>query len=291
MKAAKFIVFFGVVAAASATSLTTVNFNFTGLAENAPLTGGTGPFGSITNYMNSVLSAAGCTGCSVTVTGAFADTTWNGGGHTTGPGSGGTSLTLGNSNGATASNTNSTLNGGPPDTFLATTNDTDTSTDSQITMTFSGLTVSGAASFDYEIFPDALCAELDGAGHTKSCGVNNANLPGFTFQTGTGTIFTRNAVAPGTTNGAAVDSLKGSAVTGQDPETAPQYIGAWGGSLSSTNQLDFIDWPATIGIDNLSINFTPSDPPSTVPEPVSVFLLGSVVAGLAVRTKFLRKTA
>jgi len=69
---------------------TSVNFSFdtqtingntiTGLSSGATAA-------QIQAYMNAVLSAAGCTGCSVTVlSGAVADQTYNGGGHVTGPG-------------------------------------------------------------------------------------------------------------------------------------------------------------------------------------------------------------
>jgi hypothetical protein len=34
-------------------------------------------------------------------------------------------------------------------------------------------------------------------------------------------------------------------------ELAPQAIGSWSGSLTGATELDFLDWPATIGIDNL----------------------------------------
>ncbi len=86
--------FFGMAAVASATSVT---FNFNSLGENATAS-------TIASYMNGVLSTAGCTGCSVTVTGAVADTTYDGEGpchRTQQPELGAAkSLTLGTSDGA-----------------------------------------------------------------------------------------------------------------------------------------------------------------------------------------------
>ena len=90
------LVFFGTVVVASATS---VLFTFdtqvingqtiNGLSANASLN-------SIQNYMDQVLTASGCAGCTVSVTGAAADQTYNGEGYVVGPG--GKSLTLGTSN-------------------------------------------------------------------------------------------------------------------------------------------------------------------------------------------------
>jgi hypothetical protein len=270
MTVTRALLFFGVVAVASATSVTTL-FNFNSLGENATAA-------QISTYMDGVLSAAGCTGCSVTVQGAVADTTYNGEGHVTGPGSAGPngtavkSLTLGTSDGATASNTTSVLNSSY-DTFIANTNDASTQISNEITMKFSGFTINGSASFDYEIFPDA------------------ANTPDFEFEAGTnssgtdpavasfGTNGIQYGVAPGTTNGNTNNSPNSST------ETSLQYIGTWSGTLSNDNELDFVDWPATIGVDNLSISWTQSGGTSPVPDPASVLLLGTVVAGLALRKK------
>ena len=246
---------------------------------------------TIASYMNGVLTAAGCTGCSVTVTGAVADTTYNGEGHVTGPGSAGTggtaakSLTLGTSDGATASNTTSSINSGY-DTFLANTNDASTQIASQITMKFSGFTINGNASFDYEIFPDGSCTSLP-------C---SAGAPDFKFEAGTnstgtdplvtsfGTNGDQLGVTPGTTDGNTNNSPLSSS------EATPQFIGTWSGSLSNVNELDFIDWPATIGVDNLSVNWTTTTQQSPVPEPFSVVLLGTIVGGIALRKK-IRKAA
>jgi hypothetical protein len=294
MKVTSTLLFFGVAAVASATSVT---FSFTtqtingttiqGLAENASTS-------QIQTYMDSVLTAAGCTGCSVQVTGAFADQTWNGDGHVTGPGatSASKSYTLGTSNGpyTAGSNTNSVVNS-TYDTFLATTNDADSATDSQITMKFSGFTINGSASFDYEIFPNINCTALT----PSSCGgTGDPNQPDFKFEAGTnstgtdplvnsfGTNGVQLGVTPGTTNG----NTNNSPDSGS--ETAPQYIGSWSGSLSGVNELDFVDWPATIGVDNLSVSWNTSTSP--VPEPYSLLLFGTVVAAIGLRKK-IRKTA
>jgi hypothetical protein len=293
MKATRIMFFFGIAAVASATSVTfsfdttTINGTvITGISDTATPT-------QIQNYMNSVLSAAGCTGCTVSISsGTYADQTWNADGHTTGPGvsSASTSLTLGNSNGATASNTNSVL--GAADTFLANTSDTGAQTASQITMKFSGFTINGAASFDYEIFPNIQCPALT----TSSCGgTGMPNQPDFKFEAGTNSNGTDAAVTSFGTNGTQLAITPG---TGNDGNTnnsplstselAPQYIGTWSGTLSNVNELDFVDWPATVGVDNLSVSWTTTGQ-SPVPDPSSVLLLGTLVAGIALR-KRMRKT-
>jgi hypothetical protein len=276
MKGIGILSFLAVAAVASASSVT---FNFSGLAENATTT-------QIQNYMDAALTAAGCTGCTVTVTGAFADTSWNGDGHVTGPGSGGTSLTLGTMSGVPSGSNSTSTVVTPAKTFLATTADGDAGTDTQITMKFSGFTINGSASFDYEIFPNFSCTALN----ATNCGGSAVggiypNQPDFVFDTnGSTNIFTTYGVTPGTTNGNATHSPNSGSGSS---ELAPQFIGNWSGSLSGVSQLDFIDWPATIGVDGLSVSWNTSSP---VPDPSSVLLFGTVVAGIALRKK-LRKIA
>jgi hypothetical protein len=73
-----------------------------------------------------------------------------------------------------------------------------------------------------------------------------------------------------------------------DPETNAQYIGSWSGSFASSTELDFVDWPPTIGIDDLTITY--SDPPANVPEAGSVILLGTAALGaLLIARRRLRK--
>jgi hypothetical protein len=229
----------------------------------------------IQTYMNALIHAD-CATCSVTVTGAVADQTYNGDGHVTGPGNGSTSLTLGDSTGATASNTNSTV--GATDTFIANTNDSSGQISTEITMTFTGFSPT-VTSFDYEIFPDGTCSELNSAdcGGAKSGGYY-PNQPDLDFNVNGSTVSTFYGVTPGTTNGTAVHSPNSGSFF---DELAPQLIGTWSGTetvnagTGSTDGLAFVDWPATIGIDNLTLSFTP-DP---VPEPGSIALLVTSVVG------------
>jgi hypothetical protein len=227
-------------------------FNFNSLSSGA----GTS---SIQTYMNGVM---GCSNC-VTVTGAVADRTYNGEGHVTGPGNGSTSLTLGTSDGATASNSNSTTSS--YDTFLANTKDNGTQISQQIVMTFSnGHALNGFIGFDYEVFPDI------------------SGSPDFIFKAWSGSslvaTFTRLGVTPGTTDGTATHSPSSGS---SSSEASQQYIGTWlsSSALSNITELDFIDWPATIGVDNLSISSSTNQ--SSVPEPGSVMLLASVLAASA----------
>jgi len=281
------LVFVAGVVSAQAGSVT---FDFNSLGSGANST-------AIQNYMDGVLAGAGCSGCTVLVSGAVADQTYNGDGHVTGPGNGSKSLTLGTSDGATASNSNSTVNS-TNDTFIANTDDSGNQISSQITMQFSGFTIQGAAGFDYEVFPDASCTALNvndcgGIGLAPlrtGTGVIYNNQPDLIFEAGTssvasvssfGTSGTQYGVTPGTTNGTATNSPASSS------ELAPQYIGTWSTTsvLNGDTQLAFIDWPATIGVDNLMLSWNSIAP---VPEPASMLLLGTVLAGLALNLK--RKT-
>lgn len=237
-------------------------------------------------YMDAVLSASGCTGCSATVIGAIADQTYNGENNVTGPGTGSKSLTLGDSTGATASTTTSTLNSSY-DTFIANTSDSSSQISQQITVQFAGITGLTVTSFAYEIFPDGTCPKL-ASGNCGASGAGTpsgyANQPDLDFEAGTNTngtdalVQTYYGVTPGTTNGNAVKS------PGSSNELAPQLIGTWTGSLTGDTELDFVDWPATIGIDNLTISYTTGGgggQEPAVPEPAAIALLGTLVVLLA----------
>ncbi len=258
---------------------------------------------NIQNYMDAVLAANGCTGCSVTVTGAAVDSTYDADGNTVGPTTTTkkgrqtttttTPVTLGNTDGATGNNAtpNSTT-----DTYLGTSDnngdqiDNPNSQSGAISIVFHGLTVTNAT-FDYEIFPDINCQSIT-TGHSPNCGtkVNGvySNLPTFEFSTGAlsnsgpnqngNVIFTTDGVTPGNGDGNETNSPDNS------PEYAPQYIGMWNGQAISATQLNFIDWPATVAIDNLSITYTTTTTThdSSTPEPGTWLLFGTMLLAVVI---------
>jgi hypothetical protein len=121
--------------------------------------------------------------------------------------------------------------------------------------------VTGVVSFDYEIFPD-----ISGAPDFTYDEYNGATLVG-TFHT--------NGVTPGTTDGTATLSPVDST------ETDKQYIGVGLTNQLLSRRLEFHDWPATIGVDNLKI--------ATTPEPTGVaFMVGGLMLALTAGNK-LRK--
>jgi len=250
----------------------TFNFNTLNAGDNNA---------TVQSYMQGVLNSVyGAGKVTVTVTGALADKgavqtpgtlSWNGDGHTVGGNSGTPpSITLGNSDSCTGNG----CTAGAADTYIRNNSHvpglSGDPTSDVITMTFSGAGFTGFtnAGFDWEIFPDGSCTAKDGV----NCGgAGNTNLPDFTFTAGatqstTATVFSASGVVPGT-GGTYSNSPLGA-------ETAPQAIGTGSWAFASASAFQFQDWPATIGIDNLT--FTP---PSSVPEPGSVALLVTTVVG------------
>jgi hypothetical protein len=224
------------------------NFNFNSLAAGANNA-------AIQTYMNAQLAAQGCIGCTVTVTGAVADKTYNGEGHVVGNGA--KSLTLGTSDGAT---NNSTLSPSTTyDTFIANTTDSAGFVSSEIDMKFN-FAINGTVSFDYEIFPDGSANQPpDFIFNAK----NASNVVVSTFTT-------FGSLPSSLGNGTATHSPNSGA---GGTERSAQFIGTKSVSLSNAWELDFVDWPATIAIDDLVI--------SRVPEPGSIMLLGTGLLGLA----------
>jgi PEP-CTERM motif len=239
---------------AAPASANMVTFGFGSLANNATNA-------QIQSLMNSLLPA----GDAVTVTGAVGSNSYSGDGHVTGPGNGNSSYTLAN------------LDSAGHGTFIQ--NDTGHSSN-DILMSFSGLTIS-SVSFDFEIFPDGSCTSLSG----NNCGGRgNPNLPDLTLMANGSPVEGWNALVPGSSgnsHGVSASPYVHSPASGHsNNELAPQLLGSSGVVTlpANTTVLDFQDWPATIAINNLVINFTP-DPPA-VPEPATASLVGSGLLGL-----------
>jgi len=209
---------------------TTITFDFNSLSNGASDS-------SVQTYMRNQISGS-IPGGSVTVTGAVASNSYTGDGHVVGPcvGSNCTSTTLATTGGTFIMNNGPTYN--------------------EIKMVFSGLSIY-QVSFNLEIFPDASCA------NGNTCG--QSNYPDFIFKangTTQQTWYGSMPAAPGYTH----SPYSGSSSTELAPQlliTTPVTF-----NLNGATTLEFIDWPAEIGIDCLKITTTP------VPEPGSLLLLG-----------------
>jgi hypothetical protein len=122
--------------------------------------------------------------------------------------------------------------------------------------------------FDMEIFPDV---------------TSNVIPPDFTFKAYASDGKELTSVQ---TFGKVPDPSLRSPATPGGPEPYMQLL-AFGQTYSFPNgatKLEFIDWPPTIGIDNLDFQL---EPPTTVPEPATMLLfLGSLAgAGLYGRSR------
>jgi hypothetical protein len=246
-------------------------FNFNSLADGATNA-------SIQSYMQSLLPS----GWTITVTGAIAEQNYTGDDHVVGNTyNGSTHKNINNNNTKVWSNTlgTSDLGGaqrdpgqsGYLDTFLINNTSLNPGTDTdRITMLITAPTGYGidSLSFDYEIFPSADCPS------SSSCNP----VPDFTLKDD-GVTKLHTTVASGPASAANDSPLSTS-------ETAWQYLGVSGliaiNDSNNSTTLDFIDWPAMIGIDNLVINYhtPPTGGTQGVPEPSSMLLVGFGLLGL-----------
>jgi len=223
-----------------------ITFDFNALSDGASNS-------SVQTYMRNLITATpgAPAGATVTVTGAVAEKNYTGDNHVVGPVSGSTvtAETLGTSDGGVHHN-------GALDAFII-----NNSSSTTITMTFNFAIHS--LMFDYEIFPDGTCP-------TSPC---PGNWPDFTFKADGVLQFQTLGILPGTL-GTYPHSPNSGAVTN---EPAPQFLGKTAYLLfpNGVTKLEFIDWPRTIGIDNLTV-----DPP-TVPAPGSLVLMLVGLLGVA----------
>ncbi len=234
-----------------------VTFAFGSLSNNATNS-------QIQSFMNTALGADG----SVVVAGAVGSNSYDADGHVTGP------IRDRHYTSYTLADLDSAGNG----TFIQ--NDTSHS-HNDILMSFNGFTIS-SVTFDFEIFPDDSCTSLSG----DHCGGhNNPNQPDLTLLANGSQVIQWEGLTPGSgddSNGVDASGDTHSPASGSGIEKAPQLLGSSGlisDLPADTTTLDFQDWPATIAINDLVVNFS-KDPPA-VPEPATMALLLSALAGFA----------
>jgi hypothetical protein len=249
--------------AGPAAAAVTVAFKFDNMGVGSATSQGVQSSG-IQSYMTTVLQGY-YAGATVSVTGAVGQQgagAYAGEGYVVGPkvGSVVTPYTLANTTGGV-------LNAVPnTDGFIkncAFASECGGTTSSDIFINFNGHKIS-SFSFDFEIFPDGTCAADTRAacGGRRDALGHRPNLPDLEIWSGdnaAGTHFdTLWGVVPGT-GGTYSYSIN----SGSNAETAPQLLGtatftvAAGANIST---LDFMDWPETIGIDNLKVTFIPEPP-------------------------------
>jgi hypothetical protein len=258
-----------------------VTLSFNSLASGADST-------AIKAYIDGQLAG----NATVTVSGgAVSEKGYNGDGHVVGVGASTVSRTLGTSegNGGVASGITCTGTGACTGSNLDTWIRNAAGTPS-FYFDFSNNFIIDSVSFDYEIFPDGTCTSLTstGCGGALSGG-HYPNQPDFTFSTDLGQVFHSWGTTPSGSNTHSPVSGAGNELT---PQLAPVNTGLLVFNVAGSNKLTFADWPATIGIDNLIINWHQGTSTSAVPEPASLLLLGTgLIGGLRARARRRQRSA
>ena len=250
------------LAAANAAGATSLTFTFDKVG-NINALGNNATNAQIQTYMNAVLAAYGYG--TIAVTGAKASNSYTGEGYVVGtqnlPNGTVTPRTLANTDGGV-------YHANPKDTFIMNNNPID-----RIVMTFSGLDIY-SVKFDLQIFPDGTCPNptSGNANTNKGCtSTSSAHWPDFKFEADDTLEQTWLGVLPSA--GPYLYSPNHKNVG--NGETAPQLLTTSGLiEVDDVHKLEFIDWPATIGIDNLTIEF------GRIPEPATLGVMALGLAGL-----------
>jgi hypothetical protein len=283
----------GFIDPAAAANIKTTTFNFNNIGSGGT-TSQNASYKTIQSYMTTELQKMYAPGL-VTVTGGIGQqgtSSYAGEGYVVGPVNGTAHpLTLANTNNSPSPNTYNVAqwDGFNNTTNLPTLNTTEgfiknctsvdpglssgptyatgcSGTSPDIFIDFHGLKIT-SLSFDFEIFPDGTCPSLSNCGG----GANLPDLKLWTGDNGTGTpLGTWLGIVPNTTTlyDFSINHPSGAG------ETAPQLLGVASYSNLNISTLDFMDWPVTIGIDNLVITYS-------TPEPASIAIFAFGFVGLA----------
>ncbi len=241
----------------------TFTFNYTGLTENQTAAS---TATSVQTYMNHQLGSAG----TVTEAGGITDNGYTADGHVVGPSTGPwynptvTPYTLGTKDGGTfLVNDSAGISPHPGN-----------SNDINFVFSLTGGAKITSVSFDYEIFPDNSCPSLP-------CG----SVPDIELAADGVQKFIAYGITPGDAGGSTYTASVANPYS-WSPETGPQLIGSTTVNNLSASSLDFIDWPATIGIGNVVVTTNGhTQDIGAVPEPASIVLLGTLASFVAFKLR------